>query len=99
METDSNNWVKRLNTCKTESDILKFQTTLVEHLAELTGYHNDIFKRGEIITQCLKDRKEIGLAYYRDRNFIGIKGGSAGPKQSPFMENFNESLGAFLESI
>ena len=98
MEADSNNWVKRLNTCKTESDIAKFQTTLVEHLAELTGYHNDISKRGEIITDCLKDRKENGIAYYKDRNFVGIKSGSIGPKQTPFMKNFDESIDAFLES-
>ena len=97
MESDCLKWIQCVLACTTEAEIVHFQTKLISHLAELSGYQIDIEKREEICNQLIKDRKERGIAGCRDCSYACIYSGKVGLKpQTLFMDNFDDSIEAFL---
>ncbi|XP_045208781.2 senecionine N-oxygenase-like [Mercenaria mercenaria] len=98
MDADCHRWIDQVNAIVSELDFLRFQTALISHLAELTGYNNDVAKREAVLQQLLKDRKgSLGLAGFKDRCFTSIYSGTVAPKQTPFMQNFDDSIETFLQ--
>jgi hypothetical protein len=79
--------------------VLHFQTELIAHLAELTGYQSNIEKNEEVFNKMIKDKEEgFGLAKYRDRCYECIYTGTIDLKQNtPFMLNYDDSIDAFLK--
>ncbi|XP_053380017.1 uncharacterized protein LOC128548684 [Mercenaria mercenaria] len=67
MEADSNEWHKRACACASETDVVLFQTDLIDHLAILGGYNRTVAKNKEAMMEWIRVRKEsLGLANYRD---------------------------------
>ncbi|XP_060595937.1 trimethylamine monooxygenase-like [Ruditapes philippinarum] len=98
MQANSQQWIKRANACTSESQVLHFQTELIAHLAELSGYHSNIEKNEEVLNKLVKDRKEFGLAKYRDQCYASTHTDAIDPKQNtPFMLNYDDSIEAFLK--
>ena len=97
MESDCLKWNKRVFACSTETDIIHFQTELISHLAEITGYQSDIEKREDVLKQLINDRKEHGLAGYRDCCHASNYSDVVAKQQTPFMDNFDDSIEAFLK--
>ncbi|XP_053380016.1 uncharacterized protein LOC123560693 isoform X2 [Mercenaria mercenaria] len=98
MEADCHKWIDHLNAVTSEADFARFQTTLISHLAELSGYNNDVAKREEILQQMLRDRKDsLGLASFKDRCFTSIYSGTVAPEQTPYLQNFDDSIETFLQ--
>jgi hypothetical protein len=99
METDAKDWHSRCEAIRSENDMLEVQSDLVDHLANLGGYTKDIMKTVPYFRGWIQDRKEkdTGLANYRDMCYANIHSGIMAPKQTPFMENYDDSIEAYLK--
>ncbi|XP_060597998.1 trimethylamine monooxygenase-like [Ruditapes philippinarum] len=98
MQADADEWHSKANACASESDVVKFQTALISHLAELGGYNPTVAKNTETIMEWIRVRKEsLGLANYRDNCYRSMYTGKVSPKQKPFMQNYDESIEAYLK--
>ncbi|KAL4217582.1 hypothetical protein ACF0H5_022324 [Mactra antiquata] len=97
MEDDSNIWMKRAESIKSETEGLHFQTDHIDTLVEKSEYEYPLTKVKTLMHEWIKVRKEgLGLTRYRDHVVKSPFTGFKGLKQKPFMENFDDSLEAFL---
>lgn len=95
MQQDVRKWIKRgeeLVDCHGDID---FQSDFIKDLSEITGYHPDAYKAGEMFHTWEHD-KVRDIITYRDQQFKSLFSGTVGTKHNKWLDAFDDSIAAFV---
>lgn len=96
MEADIATWLHRLSTVNSYDDAIDFQAAVLKDLISSNGYSKEVLSAVPLFKDWVKHREE-GIAVYRNHSFRSLITGTLSPKQTPFMEIFDDSIEAFLK--
>lgn len=100
MMAKSKEWFNMAESCTSEADIVTFQAALIKHLVDVAEYpFPAICEMENLLYEWIRLRKEShGLAKFRDVSYRSVfTGNMAASPVKPFMEQYDDSLEAYLK--